>query len=207
LRTLRQHVQENETGLLLGFERTSVTPIVEHWLELARSNVKNRTRSGNEEHYLTYVKPHLGGSKVKDLRTDEVDRWLLKFAPNLSTPTLKQIRSVPNRSITSAVTAGLAERNVAGVSTVPKGRQGRPSKSLTMDLAEVVLTKTREHEMHAYIVVSLLTGLRPEETRALPAARPTWHRQRDPAAHRRGPCASAGTPIPRSHGEPSSSVY
>jgi integrase len=66
----------------------------------------------------------------------------------------------------------------------PKGQQGRPSKSLTLDQAAAVITAARTlpvmelrpglkdvrrpaELMHAYIVLSLLAGIRTEEARAL----------------------------------------
>jgi integrase len=52
---------------------------------------------------------------------------------------------------------------------VPKGQRGRPSKSLTLPQAEAVLKAAEGTPMHAYIVLSLLTGARTEELRAL-----TW---------------------------------
>nr|WP_255524011.1 site-specific integrase [Terrabacter sp. MAHUQ-38] len=59
------------------------------------------------------------------------------------------------------------KRNVVLLCSVPTGRPGRPSKSLTTDQARDVLTKTAGDWMHNYIVVSLLTGARTEELRAL----------------------------------------
>lgn len=49
------------------------------------------------------------------------------------------------------------------------GRAGRPSKSLTLRQAEAVLKAAEQGSprMRAYIVVSLLTGARTEEMRAL----------------------------------------
>ena len=59
------------------------------------------------------------------------------------------------------------KRNVVLLCSVPTGRPGRPSKSLTMEQARDLLTKTADDWMHNYIVVSLLTGARTEELRAL----------------------------------------
>ena len=55
---------------------------------------------------------------------------------------------------------------------VPEGRTGRPSKSLTLVQAESVLKAADRARLRirAYIVVSLLTGARTEEIRAL-----RWH--------------------------------
>lgn len=61
------------------------------------------------------------------------------------------------------------KRNVVALCSIPKGQPGRPSKSLTLDQAKVVLDAAQESRLHAYIVLSLLTGARTEELRA-----PTW---------------------------------
>jgi integrase len=167
LRALAERVREHEAGIVPDAHRVTVSQVVEAWLELGRANVADKTREGNEDNYLRHIKPRLGGRRVKDLRPDEVDRWLLGLAPSLSTSTLRQVRSVLRRAIDWSVKRGLAERNVVDLCPPPKGRTGRPSKSLTLQQAADVLDKTRDHHMHAYIVVSLLTGLRPEEVRAL----------------------------------------
>jgi integrase len=103
------------------------------------------------------------------------------------------------RAIRHAEANDLVSRNVAALADTPKGQEGRPSKSLTLDQAAAVITAAatlpvmelrpglkdvrRPAElMHAYITLSLLTGIRTEEARALrwahvnldgdPAARP-----------------------------------
>ena len=103
------------------------------------------------------------------------------------------------RAIRHAEASDLVTRNVAALADTPKGQDGRPSESLTLDQAVAVMTAARTlpvmelrpglkdvrrpaELMHAYIVLSLLCGLRTEEARALrwahvdldgdPAARP-----------------------------------
>ncbi|GAC1522879.1 MAG: site-specific integrase [Marmoricola sp.] len=167
LRGLRQRVREYEAGMIPDGYRVTVSEAVEDWLKFERSNVSQKTKEGNEEQYRLHIKPQLGGRRLKDLRPDEVDRWLLTLSSELSTSTLKQVRSVLARSIMRAVKRGAADRNVVDLCPAPRGKPGRPSKSLTLRQASDVLEATREHRMHPYIAVSLLTGLRPEEIRAL----------------------------------------
>jgi integrase len=52
---------------------------------------------------------------------------------------------------------------------IPIGQPGRPSKALTLEQAEAVLTAAETSPLCAYIVLSLLLGARTEELRAL-----TW---------------------------------
>ena len=65
------------------------------------------------------------------------------------------------------MTRDKVKRNVVELTEVPTGQPGRPSKSLTAEQADGVLTKTAPDRLHPYIVVSLLTGARTEELRAL----------------------------------------
>ncbi|MEV5829475.1 site-specific integrase, partial [Spirillospora sp. NPDC052242] len=58
-------------------------------------------------------------------------------------------------------------RNVAEFVTTPKGRAGRPSKALTLEQATAVLETAKASRLHAYVVLSLMTGIRTEEARAL----------------------------------------
>jgi integrase len=61
------------------------------------------------------------------------------------------------------------KRNVVLLCEVPQDTEGRPSKSLTLDQAEALLSAAAGSPLHAYIVVSLLTDARTEELRPL-----TW---------------------------------
>jgi integrase len=88
------------------------------------------------------------------------------------------------RTIRHAEANDLVSRNVATLVDTPKGQQGRPSKSLTVEQAVAMISAAKTlpvmelHTglkdvrrpatlMHAYIVLSLLAGLRTEEARAL----------------------------------------
>ena len=94
------------------------------------------------------------------------------------------------RAIRHAEASDLVSRNVATLADTPKGQDGRPSKSLTLDQAVAVITAARTLPvmelrpglkdvrrpaalMHACIVLSLLAGIRTEEARALRWAH-TW---------------------------------
>jgi len=117
----------------------------------------------------THIIPALGARKLRDLSADDVDKWLADLARVVSTRTLREVRSVLKRAITRAQARDKVKRNVVLLCDIPQGRTGRPSKSLTMAQAEALLAAAGSTSLHAYIVVSLLTGARTEELRAL-----TW---------------------------------
>lgn len=167
---LKRRVKDYEDGLTAGSERATISDIMNDWLEFG---LPGKTGAETRKKYRTLVDKHiiahLGGRRIRDLRADEVDQWLKKLAPHLATRSIQEVKSLLNRAVVRAQARGVVERNVVDLCTVPRGRPGRPSKSLTLDQARDVLAKTQDEPLHPYIVVSLLTGARTEEMRAL-----TW---------------------------------
>ena len=70
-------------------------------------------------------------------------------------------------AIRFAAARDLVGRNVAELSDTPPGRPGRPSRSLTLDQAAALLKASTGTRIGAYIALSLGTGIRAEEARAL----------------------------------------
>jgi integrase len=114
-----------------------------------------------------HLVPEIGAIKLKKLNANHVDEWLDGLADELSTATLHKLHSVLRRVIRQAQARDMVARNVADLVTTPKGRKGRPSKALTLDQAIAVLAQARMHWLYAYVTLSLLTGVRTEEARAL----------------------------------------
>ncbi|MDF3299976.1 site-specific integrase [Streptomyces tropicalis] len=116
-----------------------------------------------------HIIPQLGKGKLRDLEADDLDEWLEAEAETLATQSLKMVHSVLRRSISHAQRRGRTVRNVAELVEVPEGRAGRPSKSLSLEQGAAVLRSKEGTWIHAYAVLSLLVGVRPEEARPL-----TW---------------------------------
>jgi integrase len=141
----------------------------------------------------------IGARKLRELTAADVRQALAVMAAGYSTAAVSMGHLALKRAIRHAEVNDLVSRNVAALADTPKGRDGRPSKSLTLDQAVAVIAAARTllvmelrpglkdvrrpaALMHAYIVLSLLCGIRTEEARALrwahvdldgdPAARP-----------------------------------
>ena len=167
LRALRSRIRDYEAGLVVGSERWTVRDAVEDWLVYGRSEVDAATLRKDRDLAEKHIYPNLGGRRLRDLRAQEVDRWLHSLRDSLATRSLQEVRSCLSRSVRRAMMRGLVDRNVVELCQVPRGRPGRPSKSLTVAQVRDVLVLTARDPMHCYIVVSLLTGARTEELRAL----------------------------------------
>ncbi|MEW9533214.1 tyrosine recombinase XerC [Microbispora sp. NPDC049125] len=168
---LKEIVRDLDDGLSVGPANYTVADAVQDWLRYGlhgrdEATVQTCTYLADKHVILA-----LGARKLRELSAEDVDRWLADKAKTLSTRTLRDIRSVLKRAVDRAQARDKVKRNVVLLSEVPKGKDGRPSKSLTFDQAAAILDAAEGTTMHAYIVLSLLLGARTEELRAL-----TWSR-------------------------------
>ncbi|MGL4744712.1 MAG: site-specific integrase [Dermatophilaceae bacterium] len=166
-RKLREVLRDHEDGIALGDDTYTVKQAVEDWLQFGLNARDVETKAANESLCRNHVIPLLGARRLRDLTAREVDGWLLGLSKKLSTRTIRDVRSCLVRSVNRAMARDKVKRNVVLLCGVPTGRPGRPSKSLTHAQARDVLTMTAGDWMHNYIVLSLLTGARTEELRAL----------------------------------------
>ena len=167
LRELAKRVKAYHAGLAVRSEHVRIKQAVEDWLAHGQGDVDGATRERNRIMCETHIIPKLGGRKLQELRPDEVDGWLRDLSDDLATSTLRRLRAILVLVVKRAMRRGLVDRNVVELCDVPRGRAGRRSKSLTLEQAQAVLTETEKDPLHCYIVVSLLTGARTEELRAL----------------------------------------
>jgi integrase len=169
---LRALLRDHEDGLPTAQGGYTVRDAVEAWLEHALVARDAHTVENRSSLARTHVIRDLGKRRHTELTAEEIDHWLSGKAQQLSTDTLQRLLSILRHSIRRAQSRDLVKRNVALLCDAPKGSAGRPSKSLTLEQAEQLLrAAASDRPMHAYVVVSLLTGARTEELRAL-----TWDR-------------------------------
>jgi integrase len=184
---LKEVLRDHEDGLAIAPHGYTVGDAVQDWLTYGLSGLAQNTRDNYRTLAETNIVTALGARKLRDLSADDVDEWLADKAKSLSTRTLRLLYSLLNRIVIRAMKRDKVKRNLVALCDVPTGLDGRPSKSLTLDQAKAVLAAAEESRIHAYIVVSLLTGARTEELRAL-----TWDHvdlEGNPAADPQVPAA------------------
>jgi len=168
LNRLKDALRERESGFTARkATRYTVEQAVTDWLTFGLAGRADTTVASYASIAKEQIVPHLGGAILKDLTVRDVELWLHEVAKTTGKATLVKARMCLRRSIKRAIVHDLATRNVADYAELPDGRPGRPSKSFTAAQADAILRQTREHRMHAYIVVSMLTGARTEEVRGL----------------------------------------
>ncbi|MFF7902736.1 tyrosine recombinase XerC [Streptomyces sp. NPDC007920] len=166
---IRDLKKEMQTGVKAPANYT-VADAVNDWLE---RGLKGRDEKGtigkNRSMANKHLIPFIGKAKLKELSADDVDDWLDDRAEFLATRSLRDLLAILRRSIAHAQRRDKAARNVALLVTAPEGRPGRPSKALNLEQAKAVLAAARPSRLYAYLVLSLLSGVRTEEARPL-----TW---------------------------------
>ncbi|MGO8959072.1 MAG: tyrosine-type recombinase/integrase [Streptosporangiaceae bacterium] len=111
----------------------------------------------------------IGTVRLRDLDVTDVDKALAAVAATRSSSTVAMAHLSLTRAITRAQAKNLVLRNVSALTGTPLGQQGRPSRSMTLAEA-TALTAAAEaagRRTHAYVMLSLCTGVRTEEARAL----------------------------------------
>ena len=151
----------------------TVQVAVDQWLEHGLSGRSART----VQLYRDGVKPlteKLGARPLRKLSAADVRSALAELSDHLSTRSLQIAHNCLVRAIRHAEADDLVGRNVAALVRRPAGNEGRPSKALSVEQAQALLRAAAEerpdgapHPLHAYVVLLLTTGLRPEEARAL----------------------------------------
>ena len=181
-----------------GYTHCTLRQAAEDWLAHGLDGRSPKTVTKNQN-MLEPILTVIGARRLRDLTAADVRQALAAMAAGYSTAAVSMGHLALKRTIRHAEAGDLISRNVATLADTPKGQPGRPSKSLTLDQAAAVITAARTlpvmelrpglkdvrrpaELMHAYIVLSLLAGIRTEEARALrwahvnldgdPAARP-----------------------------------
>ena len=200
---LREILRDHAEGLTVTSGADTVEDAVRDWLAYGLAGRSAATVAN----YTTSPKPGssarwaVDGCGTCPRRTSTAGS--AAQADEVSTRTLRLMHSILNRAVVRAMARNKVQRNVVALCSVPVGQEGRPSKSLTLPQAEALLAAAEDTPLHAYVVLSLLTGARTEEVRAL-----RWERRRprrQPAQHSPGPpvdLRAALGPTRRRHQDP-----
>jgi integrase len=172
---LKEVMRDRDDGLAIAPQGYTLADAVNDWLSYG---LPGRSKNTIDKYgYLCrgHVIPDLGARKLRDpnrrheLSAEDVDKWLAAKAKTLSTSTVQRLHECLCRALDRAMARDKVKRNVAKLCGVPKGQEGRPSKSLTFEQARAILNAGEGTPLYAYIVISLVVGARTEELRAL-----TW---------------------------------
>jgi len=144
----------------------TVRAAVDDWLAEGLSGRAPKTVSTQRE-VLEPLLDIIGAVPLRQLSAANVRSALKDLAATRATRTVAMAHAGLARAIRHAEANDKVRRNVATLVNTPAGQRGRPSKSLTFEQAVVLIQAARPYDLYAYVVLSLLVGLRTEEARAL----------------------------------------
>jgi integrase len=182
---LRELHKELDQGIVprTGYANYTVRQAAENWLASGLDGRSAKTIKKNEN-VLEPILKVIGGRKLRELTAGDVRQALSRMAADYSSAAVTMGHLALKRTIRHAEANDLVARNVATLVDTPNGQEGRPSRSLTLAQAVLVITAARTlptielrpglkdvrrpaELMYTYIVLSLLVGVRTEEARAL----------------------------------------
>jgi integrase len=138
------------------------------WLEHGLPGRSAKTIRKNKD-VLEPILAAIGAARLKDLTAADVDKALAHMAATYSSAAVRMGHLALKRTLRQAQARQYITSNVADLADTPAGQAGRPSKSLTLDQAAALLKASDGTRIGAWIALSLGTGIRTEEARAL-----TW---------------------------------
>ena len=140
---------------------------LEDWLAHGTDGLSERTMALYRGTIVKALNEELGGVRLTELTASDVYKALTALASRSSTRTVQIAHNVLVRAIRHAERDDLVGRNVAAlIKNLPKGQQaGQPSKSLTLEQTVALMAAAKGTALEAYIVVSLLSGVRGDAAR------------------------------------------
>lgn len=148
--------------------RYTVNDALDDWLETGLDGLAPSTVTLYRDTIAKALREELGTVELTKLTEGVVQKGLANLAARRSTRTVQMAHNVLVRAIRHAERDDLVGRNVAALVKPPKGRRsGRASKSLSLEQAVALMAAARGTRLEAYVVLSLLSGVRTEEARAL----------------------------------------
>lgn len=166
VRTKLQALHEELNAGVKSSSTYTVREAVDDWLREGLDGTSERTRTLYEG-LLEPLLNGIGARLLRDLGARDVRAALTQLATRYSTRSLQITRLSLERAIRHAESNDLVGRNVAALVKAPQGRSGRPSKSFTLEQAKALLVASERTRLRAYVVLSLLVGIRTEDARTL----------------------------------------
>ena len=148
-----------------GYVHYTVRQAARDWLAIGLDGRSPKTIKKNQN-VLEPILKVIGARKLRELTAADVRQALSTMAAGYSTAAVTMGHLALKRAIRHAEANDLVSRNVATLADTPKGRQGRPSKSLTLEQAVAVIAAAK-----TLPVMELRPGLKDVRRPAVPVIR------------------------------------
>jgi len=126
---LKELIRDYDDGLPIGPQNYTVGDAVTYWLTYGLSGRSTATVANYRGMAETHVIPALAARKLRELSTEDVDRWLKAKSKTPSTRSLRLIHALLSRAAKCAHARDKVKRNVVALADVPTGQDGAAVKN------------------------------------------------------------------------------
>lgn len=138
------------------------------WLNVYRGpHVKDGTIEVYTRTYNCYIQKTFGKRKLKDIRTDEIQKFYVSMAKKYSRNTLESCRAVLNGMFQQAVILNMIQKNPVSYARLPRDTRQRHINVMTKMGQTVFLQYAKNSRHYPMYEIALFTGMRSGELRGL----------------------------------------
>lgn len=165
-----------QASLISGVPVTSsehLGPFLDWWLGTLEAKVSSGYKSPNTLDNArwavdTWLKPCLGGRRLRDLEPEDVEGLLARMSSaGKGRSSMNRVRSYLGQALAAAERRGKVSRNVARIAEMPATKQPSPRRALTPNEATKLLDAASGHRLEGLVITGLMLGLRPGELTGL----------------------------------------
>ncbi len=160
---IRQILDQVDQGITYSSAQTTLDKYLSEWLSTARSALREKTAPQYEQLIKTYITPSLGKIKLKDLKSEHIDRFYsLMQKSGVGVRTIRINHSVLHRALNQAIKRGLIGRNPADGVTVPRQVQAEMKIWEESEITRFLIA-IKGNRNEALFHLALKTGMRQGE--------------------------------------------
>jgi integrase len=166
-----------DNGLTFASSLVVLGDFLKEWLENTKASNRQATWSQYEQLIRSYVLPHLGKTKLKDLRPDHVQSLYNQLlASGTGTHTVIKIHTLLHTALEHAIRLGLVNRNVTNA-TIPPKEPAKEMKILDESQISQLLVAAIGTRLEAILYFAVTTGMRQMELLGLKWSDLDWSKQ------------------------------
>jgi integrase len=174
---LKKTISLIDNGLNFASTTITVGEYLKNWLAIIKTSVRATTWSHYEQLCRTYIFPHIGKSKLKDLRPDTIQFFYSRLLKeDVGEYTINKTHILLHSALEQAVKTGLVNRNAADAAIPPRPH---PREIQFLDESQVsqMLLAARGSRMEAILHLAVATGMRQMEILGLKWTDLDWVKQ------------------------------
>jgi len=158
--------ERNNQPDLFASDEDSLQIVYNNCRELTWPHLKNSTRKQYEENFKTYLLPEFGSSKVRKMKTMELQAYFNTLSPRLSPKSVRLIHGTLRAALNQGKAWGMLDRNPAVGVKLPRKREVKPTVLLSLADIRQMIERVKE-PTKSMIMLIVFASMRPGEALAL----------------------------------------